>query len=245
MAFSWYLYSRLSLREAKAVDQRLKTAIDGLLDSRPGLVRKGQRWGETGVEGGVPSADDVAELAEAYDRVVSDEVLDRLDQCHSAFHIDRVGVNDLDPLQVSILRWLIAQVGPCVIDWGDQNVVLSEDVLTEVDDYPDAGDLATPTPAPAPTRGTGSNTPSDVARAEATVAALETVHEDPFLDRRLMKLLDSYPEWVKHYVKLLDEEGAVSDAVAAAELGVPPEQMAKSLDELRAATTKLAKEANE
>lgn len=246
MAFSWYVYTRLAVRDARAVEQRLKVAVEALIASRPTLVRKGGRWGESGVETGVPSADDVAELAEAYDRTVSDEVLDRLDECTSAFHIDRAGVNELDPLQVTMLRWLIAEVGPCVVDWGDQNVVLSEDVLLEIDEYPDAGDLRTPTPAPAPARGEApAGGVPGAKRAEATMAALETVHEDPFLDRRLMKLLETWPDLVTHYVKLLEEQGAVSDADAAIALGVPADQMGGHLDKLRDATTKLAGEAED
>jgi hypothetical protein len=251
VAFSWFVYTPLSAKEALAVEDRLRAVVGALIASRPALAKVGQEWGDVTVEEALPSADDVAELSDAFGRPVSDDVLDRLDTCRSSLCVERNGVHDLDPLQVSLLRWLIDNLGPCLVDWGDMNIVLSEDVLTDIDEYPSAGNLDGTGPIPAdPAAAPAADAPvGDVSvgveRATETGQAIEAVSEDPFLRRRFMRLVESYPQWVKTYVKILEERGPVGDAVVSKELGVAVDKLDPHLQKLHDEALDLADEADE
>lgn len=251
MSFSWFVYSPLSETDAVAVEERLRVAIDALLEARPSLVRPGGDWGEITVGDAVPSADDVAEIAEAYDRDVSEDMLDRLDACRSALEIERNGADELDPLQVSILQWLLENLPPCLVDWGDFQIVSSEVVAKDLSDFPSAGSLSAPGEAAPVGRRPSRDEPSDeepaadLERSEATVEALGILSADPFLQRRFDKLLEKYPEYVKNYVKLVVLRGALTDEKAADQLSVPVGKLAKQLDKLHGMATGLAEEADE
>lgn len=250
MSFSWFVYSPLSEKEAQVVEEKLRTAIDALIEARPSLVRPGGDWGEITVGDAVPSADDVAEIAEAYDRDVSEDMLDRLDACKSALEIERNGVDELDPLQVSILQWLIENLPPCLIDWGDFQIVSSEVVKDDLSDFPSAGPLGDPgAEAPVARRSSKEEVVDeeapDLERSEETVSAMALVSGDPSLQRRFAKLLEKYPEYVKNYVKLVELRGALTDEKAADQLSVPVGKLAKQLDKLHVMVTGLAEEAAE
>ncbi len=224
-----------------------------LFAARPGLVRKPEDWGDITVEDAVPNGDDVAELSDAYGRDVSDEVLDRLDECRSALSVERNGVQDLDGIQVSILRYLIEHAGPCLVDWGDMQIVLSEDILQEIGEYPSVGDLGNPgepAPEPEPVTETAELTeegPNAVgfARAAETEKAIDAVSEDPFLQRRFVRLLEKYPDYVKSYVALLSERGALGDKAAAKKLGVPLKKLEPELQKLHDFALELADEVDD
>ena len=176
-------------------------------------------------------------------------VLDRLEGCRTAFSVERIGASELDPLQVSILRFLISQVGPCLVDWGDMQIVLSEDVLLEIDEYPSAGALGEPG-APAKTKpGKGKKAqeaePPGLSRSTEIEAALEAVTGDPFLRRRFVTLIESFPDFVERYVALIEGRGAMGDAAAAKELGMDVEKLAPQLSKLHKKMTELASEADE
>lgn len=248
MAFSWYVYSKLSPREALKLEESLRAEVEKLLEAQPHLVKKKGQWGDIAVEDAVPTADDVEELSEAYGRDVEEEVLDRLDECRSAINVERAGVRDLDPLQVSILQFLLQRCGKCLVDWGDMQIVRSEEVIKDLGTYESAGVLGDPssqpvvvTAPPAPERVSEPG----LSRSTATERALEALHEDPFLDRRLMRALEKYPEFVQRYVKLLDERGALGDAAAAKELGVEVAALGPELQKLHDFTTDLAKKKDE
>jgi hypothetical protein len=249
LAFSWIVYTTLAPRDALVVEEKLREGIDALLKARPGLARKGGEWGDVTVEEAVPSADDVAELADAYDREVSEEVLDRLDVCKSAFSVERAGVRDIDPLQVSILRFLLDQCGPCLVDWGDMQIVLSEDVEAELSSYASAGDLRHP-PAPeaAPAAKPEAAAPASEAgleRSTATENAMEAIASDPFLDKRFKRALAAFPDFVRAYVDRVGSKGALGDAAAAKELGVTLEKLEPQLKKLHETATGLAAEAED
>jgi hypothetical protein len=140
LGFSWLVYTTLPAKDATNLGDALKAAVQKVVDARPALAKKGG-WGDISVEEVVPSSDDVLELSEAYERPVSDEVLSRLDRCVTALSVERYGASDLDALQVSMLRYVLGRTGPALIDWGDIQVVLSEDVLAEIDQYDSVGDL--------------------------------------------------------------------------------------------------------
>ncbi len=247
MPFSWYVYSKLSRREAQKLEVAVRAEVEKLLKARPGLVKKKGQWGDITIEDGVPTADDVEELSEAFGRDVDEEVLDRLDECRSAINVERSGVHELDPLQVSILQYLVQRCGKCLVDWGDFQIVRSEEVLGDLASYESAGVLgeavaaSAPSEAPVPV----STEEAGLSRSTLTERALESVHEDPFLDRRLERALDAYPEFVRRYVKLLDERGALGDATAAAELGVAVGVLTPELQKLHDLTVDLAKQADE
>lgn len=248
MSFSWFVYTPLSPKEALAVEDRLRAAIEVLLESRPSLVRAGADWGEITVGEAVPSADDVAEIAEAYDRDVSEDMLDRLDACKSALEIERNGVDELDPLQVSILQWLLDNLPPCLVDWGDFQIVSSEVVRADLTDFPSAGSLGGSGTEGVVARAGGPAddvASPDLERSEATVAAMTLLSGDPDLQRRFLKLLEKYPEYVKNYVKLVEARGALTDEKAADHLSVPVDKLAKQLDKLHGMATGLAEEAAE
>lgn len=251
MAFSWYVYTPLEPKEALALEDRLRERLDALFRARPTLVPKGPAWGDVTVEEAVPSADDVAELSEAYGREVSDEVLDRLDGCRSALSVERNGVRELDPLQVSILRYLLEQVPNCLVDWGDMQIVLAEDILVDVDEYASAGNLNNLSGVydPAPTESAPEAAPVEtegLVRATETETALETITADPFLRRRFERRLeDDYPEFVEKYVASLEARGPVGDEAAATELGVGREALDPMLAKLRDMAVGLAEEADE
>lgn len=251
MSFSWFVYTSLTPKAALAVEDRLRAAIDELVERDPTLLHRGQAWGDVTVGEAVPSADDVAELSEAYDREVPEEVLDRLDACKSALEIERNGVSDLDPLQVSILRWIIHEVPICLVDWGDFQIVRSEEVLADLATFVSAGALGgiggdgpvAVTIAPEPVEEAPPDDSID--RATATSQAIEAITEDPFLKRRFARALEKYPQFVKSYVKLLAAQGPIGDAGAARELKVAIGDLAPQLEKLYEMAVELADEAAE
>jgi hypothetical protein len=242
LAFSWFVYTTLSTRDAQTLEEGMREALDQLLRERPGLIR-GAEWGDVNVEADLPAVDDVVELSEAYDRPVSDEVLDRLESCRSAISVERAQVSDLDPLQVSILQYLVERAGPCLVDWGDMQIVLSEDVLTEIAEYPSAGRLGEPyagTPAGAERAQRPLGPVAGLDRAAQTERAIELVSEKPFKQRRYLRMLEKLPEFAQNYVRMLSESGAVGDVEAAAKLGVTREELEPALAKLHKVTTGLA-----
>lgn len=254
MAFSWFVYASIAPKAALALEDRLRAAIDELVERDPTLLHRGQSWGDVTVGEAVPSADDVAELSEAYDREVPEEVLDRLDACRSALEIERNGVSDLDPLQVSILRWIVHEIPECLIDWGDFQIVRSEEVIADLTSFASAGALGgiggdEPAAAPVATAeggDVGEAEPDDsLDRATATSQAIEAIADDPFLKRRFQRQLDKYPLFVKNYVKLLDAQGPIADAGAAKELKVAIGDLAPQLEKLYEMAVELAEEAAE
>jgi hypothetical protein len=248
VAFSWYVYSKLSPREALKLEESLRAEVEKLLETQPGLVKKKGQWGDIVVEDAVPTPDDVEELSEAYGRDVEEEVLDRLEECRSAINVERAGVKDLDPLQVSILQFLLQRCGKCLVDWGDMQIVRSEEVIKDLGTFESAGILGDPSATPiavtAPPAPERVSEPG-LGRSTATERAIESLHEDPFLDRRFLRAIEKYPEFIKRYVKLLDERGALGDGAAAKELDVPLATLGPELQKLHDFAVDLAKKKDE
>lgn len=258
MAFSWFVYTTLGPRDALALEDRLRAALDDLLKAQPTL-RRGQEWGDITVEEAIPSVDDVIELSEAFGRPVSDDVLDRLETCRTAFSVERAGVHDLDALQVSILEFLLDNVGPCLIDWGDMQIVLSEDVRKELGEYTSAGSLerrnvAQPDPElteevePATDEDLGGREPTaevGLRRSAATERAIAAVAEDPFLSRKFVRALEQLPDFVQRYAEIIGEKGAMADARAAEVLGMSRDELEPGLKKLHDVATGLAEDLEE
>lgn len=250
MAFSWLVYSPLSTKAALALEERLRPEIDKLLERVPTLKKKGA-WGEITVSADVPAVDDVLDLAEAYDRDLPEEVLERLEACKSSIEIERNGVNDLDPLQVSLLRWLIAEIGPCLIDWGDFQIVTSEGVAGDLEGFESAGVIgdadAAPKPAPKPKAKAPKAEESTVGleRSQELEAAIAQISQDPFLLKRYRKTLEKYPEFIRAYVIILQTDGALSDPAACKRLGVTQDKLSAGIVKLHDMTLDLVEEAED
>jgi len=127
-------------------------------------------------------------------------------------------------------------------------IVLSEDILTDVDEYPDAGPLdGTPAPAVSADDPQGDAPPDDkgLERASKTAEAMDAIGGDPFLRRRFARLLEKFPDFVQSYAKLLGDSGPAGDAAMAKQLGVTVDKLEPHLQKLHEEALDLADEAED
>ncbi len=140
VSWSWYLYTTLPPREALRVDAEYLTALEQYLaehDDDDELAQAGA--------GGPPppKPDDVATYRARFREELDPAILARLAECRATISFDYVRGEATDsPLQVSVLRFFLERLGPCVFDWGDLSLELGEVALARLSQAKSCGPLA-------------------------------------------------------------------------------------------------------
>ncbi|MFU8805567.1 MAG: hypothetical protein ACNA8W_17270 [Bradymonadaceae bacterium] len=210
MSWSWHIYAPRTLSEldeiVDAYEEALATHIEDKVfdeDSELGMVLPG---------GPVPSPEDVAEARAKFADKVPDEVLERLSMCTGALLIENPGIPEVDPLQASSLRFLLELTSPGIVDWGDFDMELSEDVLARLVELPDAEPLG------------GESVSAEIPLAPGVKGAMDILEDLERIGRVQELRIDferavrRLPEMAQHYLALLYTQGVQSDEGAAQKL---------------------------
>ncbi|MBN2497758.1 MAG: hypothetical protein JXR96_24400 [Deltaproteobacteria bacterium] len=151
MSVEYIVYSQLPAKELERVIARCEERIDAWSELR---MDYDDRWGEISLSGDIPTEAQAREMiwpeedeAEA-DPARVEAILARLPAMKSAICIDRPGDFETNPMQVSILRFLVEHAGEGLVQLVD-SLVTSEAFLEELDDYVDVDGSVEPDEAPA------------------------------------------------------------------------------------------------
>ena len=229
MSWSWYLYTTRAPPEVFAADRELDAALARYQDDHDD---GDDYYAQTGPGGSAPpSAEDVIARYREYRKVAPPDVLARIVHCRATLAFDYVG--DESPLQVSILRFCLERLAPCVFDWGGYELELGETVLARLAKRRSRGPLGEASAPDKPKRPVKPRRekPGEV-RAIRIVGALEAARADAALAHDLARALSRLSEPARKYVKLLAEDGAMSDAVAAKRLAVDGAALRIVIDEV-------------
>lgn len=132
MSAEFVVYSPLSPSELEQVENTCLEHIAGFYEEHDDA---GEQWGAIALGGEVPSADEATALARLPDdsgpSPRTRTILSRLETIRSAITIERPGDLDVDRMQVSILRFLVARAGAGLVRLGDR-LDTSEAVLAEL-----------------------------------------------------------------------------------------------------------------
>ncbi len=234
MSWQWTLYAARPSRDLFAIENELARLLIEWVDERgeEGAEELAMTCGEIASGGTVPKVDYVAHANANFGKQVDAAVLERLATCECALSIDRVRDSGLEhPLQVSILRYLITQLGSCVVDWGEHRLALSEAVLEELKRHRSRGELGDSSrPVRKPVR-TRKERPGEV-RAIRILETRARCLRDPDLAIDLKRLpLRSIQ---LKYIALLESNGAISDRDAAVSLAINASELEGELSELDA-----------
>lgn len=183
--------------------------------------------------------------------VVEEKAIDRLATCKSTIRIQAPPALEDSPVLVSMLRWILEQVGPCVYaKTPGSTLVTSESLLKELkalrdvdaavreldeadddededdedDEEEEGDDDEDDEDAPIP------NDPS--VTADALRSMLAAIAENPRARRKAGDLFERAPELVVKLAQSLGRDGAAADDVLARRLGVTPAKVASARNAL-------------
>ncbi len=140
MGVEYIVYSPLTVKQLERVLKRCEAQIEVWSEARRDYD---DQWGELALTGGIPTEEEALEMIWVDEELVTDgkhptvqAILHRLPRLRSAVSIDRPGDFETSPMQVSIMRFLIAEAGEGLVQMVDA-LMLSEDLLAELEGYPD------------------------------------------------------------------------------------------------------------
>ncbi|GAC1539934.1 MAG: hypothetical protein NVS3B10_04640 [Polyangiales bacterium] len=247
MSWTWLVYAPLPQAELLAIADAFHEAVAAFLEQHPDCD---DEFGEVDAGGPVPKVADVESFLAAHpgSAAPSAPTLARLATCRSALAIDPVPRDATrSPLQVSALQFLLEAIGPCVFDWGERRLALSESVLAELagqtnrgrllavdedadedadaeddedDDLEeDEEDAGVEEDDDAPSSARALQDPS-TARGARCIELLRGAIEDVERSVDAQRALRRQSETARGYAALLLEEGPLTDPAAARALGV-------------------------
>lgn len=245
MSWTWFVYAPLPQAELLEIADAFHEAVVTFLEEHPDID---DDFGEVDAGGPVPTLAEVNAFHAAHADAppIAPAALVRLATCRGSLAIapvpalvaiDRLG----SPLQVSCLQHLLEAIGPCVMDWGELRLALSESVLADLALQPNRGPLLADDEdeeeddgeeGPSFARARKDPTRARAARCiELLRAAIEDVERSVDAQRALRK----QSETARGYAALLLEDGPMTDAVAARALGVPEAELSTAAAALVAA----------
>jgi hypothetical protein len=127
MSETWFVYADLDAPAALAVAAAADEAIAAWLADHEGGDEDSVP--ELGGGGPVPRQPEVAAAYRRYRLDLPDAVIERLASCRATLAVDHPGALPESPLSVSVLRFVLARVGPALVMFNDYPLVLSEEVL--------------------------------------------------------------------------------------------------------------------
>jgi len=119
---------------------------------------------------------------------------------------------------------LLGKIGPCVFDWGDYELELSENTIEKLGARENRGPLS---PSRSPSKSSGGdnlklkNLPG-VSQSARIVQMLQRISRDLDLSIDIKRKLSEEPNLISDYARLLVLEGAKDHAAAAEHLGIEP-----------------------
>jgi len=229
MSATYTLLSPLSPKEMLALEESVQRAVDEYLEEHPDCD---DEWGEMSAGGDIPKAEQVVAAYRQYHLELPDGVLERLKKCRSAFSIDRPGdIEAAGGLQVSILRFLLERAGEGMALLNDYPFESSEHLLARLKKKRGAKGFGGEAP-PRKKKIARRDAKEGEVRALRVLGTLQRAMSDVRVAIDVKDTLRAVSESARNYGALLLEEGAVSDAKAAKELGVSRAEVAAAADEL-------------
>jgi hypothetical protein len=228
MSWDLHLYTTRTPSEVIAVHAQLDDVLasfteDGDIDDEVVL--------EPGPGGGPPPTPDeaTAECTSCGESVVVD-VLQRLGQCRSTYQLRKPPSPDESPLQVSVVRFLLEQLAPCILRW-DAGFELGESALKRLAVVHSRGRFRPATPPKTRTVKPRREKPGE-GRAARLVQKLDVAATDPDTALDLRACLATLSADARRYVELLSEDGAMADAAAKRRLNLNREALARAIEEV-------------
>jgi hypothetical protein len=236
MSATFYVLSPLEPKEMIAVEQAAISAVETYLAEHPDCE---DEWGEMSAGGYLPTEEEARAAYAKYRLPLDASVLARLARCRSCFTIDRPGdIDGVDDLQVSLLRFVLERTGEGLVLLNDYPFETSEALLAKLKRRPQAkGFAAIVEPAKASPRRPVARRHAKAGelRAVRVLRTLEAALNDVRVSIDVKEALRRVSEGARNYGALLLEEGALSDAKAAAALRVPEAEVARAAEELESA----------
>jgi hypothetical protein len=225
VAASWQILTTLSSDEAAALERIVDRAVDAYLEANPDCT---DTFGEVSATGIVPSEKEASEAHSALGVTLQKAARERLRKCRSSLTIEEPGELASDPLQVSILRFLLERAGDCLVLLGAYPLKGSSAVLK---------DLAKLQAA----EGFGEDLPEEEleaedeeqdTRAERILATFEAAEDNVDLAIDLRAQLGRASEPARSYAMLLVQEGPIDDEKAAKKLKLEKDAFSRAANEL-------------
>jgi len=233
VSWSWYIYTAKPASDVIAFDGDLSAALDAFLEERD----IDDEMAEPGPGGPAPpKPDEVSAYRARFRETVEQSVLERLATCRSTYAFDYVrGGLQASPLQVSVMKYALDALAPCVVDWGDMSLELGERALGRIAKMRSRGNLRPSAPVakkkPVKLR---AEKPGEV-RAARIFLAIKTASRDPDATFDLRQAIAKLSPDANRYLAMLVEEGAMPDARARKELGMDAAQLIAVMDEIESA----------
>lgn len=228
-------YSILSTLEPKAMlelEAAATSSVETYLDEHPDCE---DEWGEMGAGGSIPTPDQVREAYARLRLSLDPALLERLARCRSVFSIDHPGdIETVGGLQVSILRFLLERAGESLVLLNDYPFENGEELLAKLKQRRGAKGFGDRAPAARRPRARRQAKAGEL-RAVRLLDKLSRAMNDVRVAIDVKQALHTVSESARSYGALLLEEGAITDAKAAKELGLSQAELATAAEELERA----------
>lgn len=232
MSATFTILSPLDPKRMIDVENAVEVALEQYLEDHPDCD---DDWGQMGPGGLLPSLDEVRAAYARYGLTLEQDVLARFQRCRSAFTIDRPGdIEVAGGLQVSLLRFLLEEIGESLVLLNDYPFETSEALLTRLKkrrSAPGFGKSSAPKRRPVARR---DEKPGEL-RAIGILRLLERAMSDVRVAIDVKAALAKVSASAQRYAVFLLEEGAESDAKAAKALGMTKAELLEVAEELETA----------
>lgn len=243
MAWTYYIYSPLSIDEAKALEDQYSKDFDHFLQENPEIANSDEGTGMVFVSSDVPTPDAIECVNAEFEITTPPALLKRLATCLSVIEIENPFPPDSSRLQVSTLMYLLEHAGKSVMDWGDYQLQAGEKALSQMEGMDNFGPIARKPVSKVIDKLLGKDLfkkKSDgELRADRIVDLFHMAEESHDLAIDLQRLISRQPELSQKYLAHLFSHGSMGDAEAASALGVELKALAPLLKELEARVDQL------
>jgi hypothetical protein len=233
MSDQWRVFSSIAFEKMSELEEACDRLVDAYLLRHPGSK---DTFGELSASKGAPKEKDARAAYEEAGIAFPPEMKAALKGLKSTLVIDRPGDLDRDPLQVSVLGFVLSHAGNALVAFDAAPFRSADEVIVELAKKKRAagfGEEAPPKVDRAADRGEGERAAESVRQILETFEAAE---HNLDLQIDLKRILGASSTTVKRYVTLLVSQGAVDDAQAARSLGVPIAEAKKAREEVAAVT---------
>jgi hypothetical protein len=234
MSDLWRVFSPISLDAMSELEAECDRLIDAYLASHP---KSRDTFGELSASKSVPKEKEARAAYEKAGVAFPTALKTSLKACKSALMIERPGDLDRDPLQVSVLAFVLEHAEDALVAFEDAPYEPSVTVLVELSKKKTAAGFGTKAKGLPKTKNGGK---VEIDRSMESVSQIletfEVAQHNLDLQIDLRRILGASSTLVKQYVTLLVNQGAVNDATAARALGVSVTEIEKVRQEVEAVT---------
>ena len=236
MGVTWKILSPVSARDMLEIERECERALEDYLDHHP---EHAGRWGEFSAGGTMPVRAEVEREYRSLRMHLPPPVRQRLEACRSVMSIEAPGDLQSSPLQLSLLRFILARAGDGLIMFNDYPLERTDAVLDSLRRRRGAPGFVDARPAEHGRRGAPERPPSEV-RALRILEVVHHAERNMDLAVDLRDALSRLQPLSRNYLALLYEEGMVDDLKASRLLGVKPEELEPAIDSLEHALREIA-----